>query len=103
MGALLPQTGKNKYTRKAYMAVTIDLCTMPLSSTDISIIDCAVYTATYDDTTAQFNTSNKALYTLHACKMFFDNMSEKYSDFIISTSILMVLSPQGTHLVNIFK
>ncbi len=63
-----------------------------LSCTDILIIDCAVCTAIFDDTTVKYNTSNK---TLCKCKIVRnDYLSEKKPlPFSICTSILMSLSP----------
>ncbi len=49
------------YTRKAYGLLPLSLCATLLSSTDISIIICAVCIAFYDDTMVQYNTSNKAI------------------------------------------
>ncbi len=51
MGAICLQiVNKFLHTRKIDRAVTIDLRTMPLQCTDISIIDHAVCIAIYDDT-----------------------------------------------------
>ncbi len=41
---MVKQSSKKKYTRKAIKAVTIGVCTNRRSYTNISIIDCAVYT-----------------------------------------------------------